>query len=287
MTASSTSSVTVNPRDGGFGAEITGIDISNPLPPHDLAVVRDAWAKHSVLFFPDQPLTVEQQEMFTLQFGDFGVDPFVKAMADHPHVLELRREPDEKAIGFGAAWHSDWSFQERPPSATILHSKVTPPVGGDTLFADCYSAYDALSPVFRNWLCGLRAIHSASRPYGRSGIFAEEKEKRAMAIIVSAEAEKTFSHPLVRVHPVTGRSALFVSPTYTLGIEGMSEAESAHILAFLYEHITQDRFVYRHKWKQNMLTMWDNRCTLHNADGGYDGHLRVLHRTTVAGEMPV
>lgn len=287
MTANSSSGITVTPQVNGFGAEITGIDISSPLPAQDMAVVRDAWAKHSVLYFPDQPLTVEQQEMFTLQFGDFGVDPFVKAMADHPHVLELRREPDEKAIGFGAAWHSDWSFQEHPPSATILHSKVTPPVGGDTLFADCYSAYDALSPVFRNCLRGLRAIHSASRPYGRSGIFAEEKEKRAMSIIVSAEAEKTFSHPLVRVHPVTGRSALFISPTYTLGIEGMGEAESAHILAFLYEHITQDRFVYRHKWKQNMLTLWDNRCTLHNADGGYDGHLRVLHRTTVAGERPV
>lgn len=278
---------TVKPRVNGFGAEITGVDISKPLPPQDLATVHKAWAKHSVLYFPDQPLTVEQQEMFTLQFGDYGVDPFIKPMADHPHVLELRREADEKAVNFGAAWHSDWSFQEQPPSATILHSKVTPPVGGDTLFADCYGSFEALSPVFQEWLSGLKAIHSASRPYGRSGLFAEEKEKRSMAIIVSAEAEKTFVHPLVRVHPVTGKKALFISPTYTLGIEGLSESESTHILNYLYEHMTQEQFVYRHKWQENMLTMWDNRCTLHNADGGYDGYLRVLHRTTVAGERPV
>lgn len=287
MTEQATLGATVSPRSNGFGAAITGVDISKPLPPKDMDVVQKAWAEHAVLFFPNQPLTIEQQEAFTLQFGDFGVDPFIKPMANHPHVLELRREADEKAINFGAAWHSDWSFQEAPPAATILHSKVTPPVGGDTLFADCYSAFATLSPVMQEWLCSLRAIHSASRPYGRDGLFADEKEQRSMAIIVSEEAEKTFTHPLVRVHPVTGKKALFISPTYTLGIEGMSEAESTHILSYLYEHMTQEQFVYRHKWQENMLTMWDNRCTLHNADGGYDGYLRVLHRTTVAGERPV
>lgn len=287
MTEQATLGATVSPRSNGFGAAITGVDISKPLPPKDMDVVQKAWAEHSVLFFPNQPLTIEQQEAFTLQFGDFGVDPFIKPMANHPHVLELRREADEKAVNFGAAWHSDWSFQEAPPAATILHSKVTPPVGGDTLFADCYSAFATLSPVLQEWLCSLRAIHSASRPYGRDGLFADEKEQRSMAIIVSEEAEKTFTHPLVRVHPVTGKKALFISPTYTLGIEGMSEAESTHILSYLYEHMTQEQFVYRHKWQENMLTMWDNRCTLHNADGGYDGYLRVLHRTTVAGERPV
>lgn len=287
MTEQATLGATVSPRSNGFGAAITGVDISKPLPPKDMDVVQKAWAEHAVLFFPNQPLTIEQQEAFTLQFGDFGVDPFIKPMANHPHVLELRREADEKAVNFGAAWHSDWSFQEAPPAATILHSKVTPPVGGDTLFADCYSAFATLSPVMQEWLCSLRAIHSASRPYGRDGLFADEKEQRSMAIIVSEEAEKTFTHPLVRVHPVTGKKALFISPTYTLGIEGMSEAESTHILSYLYEHMTQEQFVYRHKWQENMLTMWDNRCTLHNADGGYDGYLRVLHRTTVAGERPV
>ncbi len=281
------SCIAVSPTPSGFGASLTGLDLSQPLPDEQLAEVRRAWTEHSVVCFPDQVLRHEELERFTLQMGPFGVDPFIKPMADHPHVLELRREADETARNFGAAWHSDWSFQECPPSATILHSKVTPPVGGDTLFADCYRAYEALSAPMRNFLDGLSAVHTAAKPYGRSGSFAKETQKRSMQIVVSEEAEKTRLHPVVRTHPVSGRRALYVSPTYTLGIQGLSQAESDSILAFLYEHATQDEFVYRHRWQPNMLTMWDNRCTLHNAEGGYDGHQRIMHRTTVAGEQPV
>lgn len=276
----------VKPNATGFGAEITGLDLSKPLPPDVLAEVRDAWAAHAVVWFPDQPLTHDELEAFTLQIGPFGHDPFIAPMEGRPHILELRREPDEKARNFGAGWHSDWSFQQEPPAATILHSKVTPPVGGDTLYADCTRAYDALSDVMKRMLEGLTAIHSAALPYGTKGVFAQETEKRTMKIIVSKEAEKTCPHPLVRRHPVTGRKALYVSPVYTVGVEGMTHEESAALLSFLYTHMTKDEFVYRHKWRENMLTMWDNRCTLHYADGGYDGHLRVMHRTTVAGDVP-
>lgn len=279
-------SIHVKPNASGFGAEITGLDLSKPLPPDVLAEVQQAWADHAVVWFPDQPLTHDELEAFTLQIGPFGHDPFIAPMEGRPHILELRREPDEKARNFGAGWHSDWSFQHEPPAATILHSKVTPPVGGDTLYADCTRAYDALSDVMKKMLAGLTAIHSAALPYGTKGIFAQEKEQRTMKIIVSKEAEKTCPHPLVRTHPVTGRKALYVSPVYTVGIEGMTHEESAAILGFLYNHMTKDEFVYRHKWRENMLTMWDNRCTLHFADGGYDGHLRVMHRTTVAGDVP-
>lgn len=281
-----TTTIHVLPNESGFGAEITGLDISKPLPPETLAAVKDAWARHAVVWFPDQPLTHDQLEAFTLQIGPFGHDPFIAPMEDHPHILELRREPDETARNFGAGWHSDWSFQEEPPAATLLHSKVVPPVGGDTLYADCTRAYDALSDEMKKVLDGLTAVHSAALPYGPNGVFAQETEKRTMKIIVSKDAEKTWPHPLVRTHPVTGRKALFVSPVYTVGIQGMTHAESAAILGFLYTHMTQDQFVYRHKWRTNMLTMWDNRCTLHFADGGYDGHLRVMHRTTVAGDAP-
>lgn len=282
----SKTSITVKPNASGFGAEITGLDLSKPLPPETLAEVKEAWARHAVVWFPDQPLTHDQLEAFTLQIGPFGYDPFIASMEGRPHILELRREPDEKARNFGAGWHSDWSFQETPPAATLLHSKVVPPVGGDTLYADCTSAYDALSDVMKKLLTGLKAIHTAALPYGTKGIFAQETEKRTMKIIVSKEAEKTCTHPLVRTHPVTGRKALFVSPVYTAAIEGMTQEESAALLGFLYSHMTRDEFVYRHKWRPNMLTMWDNRCTLHYADGGYDGHLRVMHRTTVAGDVP-
>ena len=280
----------VTPNPSGFGAEITGLDISRPLQPAQLEAVKQAWADHAVVWFPDQPLTHDELEAFTLQIGPFGVDPFIKPMEGRPHILELRREANEKAGNFGAGWHSDWSFQDAPPAATLLHSKVVPPVGGDTLYADGTRAYDDLSGVMKKMLDGLVAIHSAALPYGTKGLFAHEQQAgesdRTMQIIVSEEADKTCPHPLARTHPVTGRKALYVSPVYTLGIEGMTEAESAAILGFLYKHMTQDKYVYRHRWRENMLTMWDNRCTLHFADGGYDGHLRVMHRTTVAGDIP-
>lgn len=279
--------ITVTPQESGFGAQVTGLDLAAPLAGADLAAVKDAWARHAVLAFPDQPLSLEALEAFTLQIGPFGIDPFIKPMPGHPNVLELRREATETATNFGAGWHSDWSFQAEPPAATLLRSEITPPVGGDTLFADCARAYDALSDAMKAVLAPLRAVHSASRAYGTQGVFAKETAKRTMEIIVSPEADKTIAHPLVRTHPVTGRRALYVSPVYTVGIEGMTLKESHAILGFLFAHMTQDEFVYRHKWAQGMLLMWDNRCTVHYADGGYDGHLRVMHRTTVAGEAVV
>ncbi|MDP3748865.1 MAG: TauD/TfdA family dioxygenase [Phenylobacterium sp.] len=279
--------IVVTPQETGFGARIEGVDLSRPLPPAVLAAVKAAWARHSVVAFPGQPLSLEALEAFTQTIGPFGVDPFIAPMPGHPNVLELRREPDEKATNFGAGWHSDWSFQKTPPAATLLRSQVIPPVGGDTLFADCSRAYEALSPVMKKMLEGVRAVHSATRAYGTQGIFAKETAKRTMEIIVSPEADKTLTHPLVRTHPVTGRKALFVSPVYTVGIEGMAVAESQAILGFLFAHIVQEPFVYHHKWEPDMLLMWDNRCTVHFAEGGYDGHLRVMHRTTVAGDVPV
>lgn len=279
--------VKVRPTESGFGGWIEGVDLARPLAPDALAEVKAAWARHSVVSFPAQALSLDELEAFTLQIGAFGVDPFIAPMPGHPNVLELRREPDEKATNFGAGWHSDWSFQREPPAATILHGQVIPPVGGDTLFADCASAYDALSDAMKAMLSPLRAVHSATRAYGTKGVFARETEKRTMEIIVSDEADKSLTHPLVRTHPVTGRKALFVSPVYTVGIEGFTVKESQALLGFLFAHITQDEFVFRHKWAADTLLMWDNRCTVHFAEGGYDGHLRVMHRTTVAGEVPV
>ncbi len=274
----------VTPQPSGFGATVTGVDLSCPLLPDDLAAIRTAWAAHSVLSFPDQPLTLDEQEALTLQFGDFGEDPFIKPLPGRPHILELRREPDETAPNFGAGWHSDWSFQAQPPAATILHGKVIPPIGGDTLFADCAAAYDSLSPAFQRLCDGLTALHSAKLPYGREGVYANETTRRTMTIITGAAAEAVQAHPLVRVHPVTGRRALYCSPVYTIGLEGMTRDEGYAILGHLFQRITLPQFLFRHHWAPDTLLIWDNRCTLHFAEGGYDGHLRVMHRTTVAGE---
>jgi taurine dioxygenase len=270
----------------GFGAEITGVDLSGPLPAPVLKTLKAAFAAHSVIWFPGQPLTHDQLEAFTLQWGEFGWDPYIAPLADRPHILEVRRDATETTSVFGGFWHSDWSFQVTPPAATILHAKLIPPVGGDTLYADGYRAWEALSPVFQAMIAPLRAVHSAARPYGSAGFYAKEQGRTGMKILPSVEADKAHTHPLVRTHPVTGRKALFVNPVYTVGVEGMTSPESAALLGFLYKHMTEERFIYRHRWAPDMLTMWDNRCCLHNATGGYDGYERVLHRTTVAGDAP-
>jgi taurine dioxygenase len=271
----------------GFGARVQGVDLSRPLTPDALARVKDAFTRHSVIFFADQALAIEDLERLTLELGAFGEDPFIAPMDGHAHVMEVRREADEKTLVFGAAWHSDWSFQASPPAATILYGEVIPPVGGDTLFADGYRAFEALSATMQAMLAPLRAVHSARRAYGPRSAYATDARPRSMKIEVSPEAEKSIVHPLVRTHPESGRKALFVNPVYTVGIEGMEAEEASAILNFLFAHMTQDRFVYRHHWAAEMLIMWDNRCALHTAEGGYDGHRRVMRRTTLAGERPV
>ncbi len=276
----------IEARADGFGAIAQGLDLRRPLSESVAEKIRGAWARHGVLVFPDQPLGLEDLEAFTLALGEFGLDPFIEAMDDHPHILEVRREADEKATNFGAAWHSDWSFQACPPSGTILHSKVIPPIGGDTLYADGRRAWNALSEKMKSMLDGLRTIHSAGFAYGPRGVLAKDANERTMKILVSEEAEKTEVHPLVRKHPVTGEKSLFVNPVYTVAIEGLHPEENFTILKFLYDHMVKDEFIYRHEWQENMLVLWDNRSTMHFAEGGYDGHLRLMHRTTLAGDRP-
>jgi len=279
--------IRITPSGAGLGAGIMGVDLSRALDGETLGAVKAAFARYGIVWFPDQPLDHDQLEALTLQFGDFGEDPYIAPLADRPHILEVRREPDEKVSVFGSAWHSDWSFQETPPAATILHAKEVPPVGGDTLYADTAAAFAALGGGERAKLERLSAVHSATRPYGATGFYATEKGRKGMTIIPSTQADKTHVHPLVRAHPVTGAKCLFVNPVYTIGIEGMDEAEGAKLLGRLFAHMTSEAFVYRHVWKADMLVMWDNARLLHNATGGYDGHRRVMHRTTVAGERPM
>lgn len=276
----------VEPLAHGFGATVRGLDLRAPLAPAQAEALHAAWARHAVLVFPDQCLSPDELEVFTRALGEFGDDPFIEPMPGHPNILEIRREADETVQNFGAAWHSDWSFQPCPPAGTILHSKVVPPIGGDTLYADTARAYRALSPTMQRMLEGLHAVHSAGFAYGPRGVLARDADKRTIKVVVSEEAEKTERHPLVRTHPVSGQKALFVNPVYTVAIEGLAPAENFTLLKFLYDHMVKDEFVLRHRWQKDMIVLWDNRCTMHFADGGYDGHLRVMHRTTLAGDRP-
>ena len=277
----------VTPTEAVLGAVITDIELSSPLDATTLAAIEAAIAEYKVLSFPDQPLTLEQLEAFTESLGKFGPDPFIEPMEGHPNILELRREPDETVSNFGAGWHTDWSFQDSPPAYTILHGDVIPPVGGDTLFADCQAAWDDLPEEKQEQLLQLKGIHSAILPYSPGGVYAQDEDQRAMKFRLSEEAEEMRSHPLVRVHPLSGRKSIYASQVYTIGIEGLSAEEGAELLNFLHEHLTQEKYIFHHKWAKNTLLMWDNRAVNHFAEGGYDGHLRVMHRTTVKGGPPV
>lgn len=279
-------SLRVEPHANGFGAALSGVDLGAPLDAATVADIRAAWLAHQVVCFPDQPMSHEDLERFTGYLGDWGHDPYVAPIDGHPHILEVRREPDEPVPPFGAAWHSDWSFQATPPSATILHAKEVPPVGGETWYADGYAAYQALSPREQAELSELTALHSARRPYSHEGYKAGRGDARSMKILPSAAAYDVQEHPLVRTHPETGRKALWVNAVYTIGIKGRGEAESAPLLKRLCAYAIEERFIYRHRWANNMLTVWDNRSVQHCAQGGYDGYRRVMHRTTVAGDRP-
>jgi taurine dioxygenase len=271
----------VTPSDGPFGATIHGVDLGTDLDEHAVAALRAVWLECLVVAFPDQHLDLDQFERFARRFGEFGPDPYLTGLADHPHVAEVRREADERTPIFADTWHSDWSFLANPPTATVLYGRVIPPIGGDTLYADQYAAYAALDATMKARLDGLMGVHSARRGYSPQGRYGTGDVGRSMAITYSDDAMATQLHPLVRVHPETGRRALFLSPGYTIAIDGMDDAEAQPLLFELYAHQAQERFVYRHRWEPGMVTMWDNRAVIHAATGGYEGHQRVLQRITI------
>ena len=272
----------VEVQNAPCGAIVRGIDLSRELPADEIAQIRALWLKHQVLGFVGQNMSLFDLERFAQYIGPFGQDPFFHAVPGHPHVAQVRREADETTKLFAEGWHSDWSFLARPPSATLLYGDVIPPIGGDTMFANQYAAWEALPANLKTLLHDKQGIHSARRSYAPGGTYGEKDKGRSMAIRYSDDAMATQLQPIARRHPETGRIALYVSQAYTIGIEGMPEPEAQAILKDLFEHLGQPEFVYRHRWSQGMLTMWDNRCLVHAATGGYQGHRRLLHRITVS-----
>jgi taurine dioxygenase len=270
------------PSGQACGAAVRGIDLSGPLGDETVAEIRRAWLAHKVLVFPDQRLGDDDLERFTLHFGPFGDDPFFEPIDGHPHIAAIHRAADETSPVFAESWHADWTFQEFPPDGTCLYGKVIPPVGGDTHFADQVAALAEMPVDLRRRIEGLTAVHSARRGYAPDGLYGDHDDgPRAMKIIVGDEAYRTRTHPLVRVHPETGTSAIYSTLGYIIGIEGMADGEADALLGEVYAWQTRDEFRYRHRWAADMLVMWDNRSVLHRATGGYDGHERLLHRTTI------
>jgi taurine dioxygenase len=274
-------------NNSSLGIEILDFDYNDIFDKKRIEELRNQWLKYSIIIFKNLELNHQQLEKFSLAFGDFGDDPYIHPIVGHKNIIEVKREANEKAQPFGGSWHSDWSFQECPPSATLLHSKIIPPIGGDTFFINTHKAYNDLTDDIKNKIDSLIVSHSAIRPYADDGFYALEKDKdRSMNITPSPKAKEFILHPLVRTHPETRKKSLFINQVYSIAIEGMNEKDSNELLTFLFLLMDQDKYIYKHKWQENMLVMWDNRSVNHCAQGGYQGYQRLLHRTTLAGDRP-
>ncbi|MEY4176143.1 MAG: hypothetical protein RI900_3308 [Actinomycetota bacterium] len=271
---------------GALGAEISGLDLTRTLTDGEVEALRHAVLEHKVVFLRHQPYATEHLERLTLQLGGHGHTPFLESIEGHPGVVRVVREAHEGGINFGGQWHSDWSFQPEPPAFTLLWSLEVPPQGGDTMWSNQELAHDTLSDGLKSTLSGLDVVHSAGWAYSADGVLARTAQGRTMRINSSDDALSEHVHPAVPTHPDTGRSTLFVNPTYSVRFHGWTAAESAPLLQHLYAHSTRDAFTCRFRWSPHTLAIWDNRSTQHNALNDYRGHRRELHRTTVAGTAP-
>lgn len=267
---------------GALGAELQGVDLAQPLAEQLQQDIRAALLQHQVIFFRDQDLTPEQFMRFATTLGQPVEYPFVKGLDGFPCIIEVKKLEHETS-NFGGIWHSDTTYLQAPPMGSMLLAKEIPPYGGDTLFANQYLAWDALSDTMKSLLDGLVAISSSAK--------ADVSKTREDRIKSDGKdsAPKTYEahHPLVRTHPETGRKALFVNVAHTSGIVGMTEAESAPLLHFLFQHQVKPEFTCRFVWQPHSMAVWDNRCTQHNPVNDYHGFRRVMHRITLAGDKPV
>lgn len=271
----------ITPSGQACGATVRGVDLA-AVTAQEVAEIRAAWLDHKVLAFPDQQLTDEDLERYTLNFGPFGVDPYFAAIDGHPNIAAISRKADETSSLFAENWHADWTFQEFPPDGTCLYGKVIPPHGGDTLFTNQQAALEAMPDELRSRIENAVAVHSARGGYAPDGTYGDDDEDdRSMKIRPNESAYATQTHPFIRTHPETGAKTLYSVLGYIIGVEGMDDDEARPLLGDLYHWQIREEFQYRHKWEPNMLTMWDNRCVLHRATGGYEGYDRLLHRTTI------
>jgi taurine dioxygenase len=271
---------------GALGAEVSGVDLSRPLADAVIAEIRRALIGNCVIFFRDQHLTPEQHLAFGRRFGELQVHDFVEGMDDREEVLEVRKEEYETR-NFGGSWHTDVSYLERPALGSVLYAREVPEHGGDTMFANQYLAYEALSDGMKTMLGGMTAIHSAGRIYGTAAKRAKEALPSSMSFHFSEAAHAEVEHPVIRTHIETGRKTLYVNGNFTVRFKGMTEEESAPLLQYLYRHAVRPEFTCRFRWRENSIAFWDNRAVQHYAVNDYHGQRRVMHRVTIHGERPV
>jgi taurine dioxygenase len=266
---------------GALGAEITGIDLRAPIDAALMANIRAAWLEHLVIFFREQTLSTAEFLAFAKRIGEVIEYPFVRGLPDFPEVIPVVKLEHER-VNFGGLWHSDTTYLEVPPMASMLIAKEVPPVGGDTLFANMYAAYEALSPGMQAILQPLKGVNSSAKADA-----SRTREDRLKTDARSASREEFVAeHPVVRTHPETGRKALYVNVGHTVRFHSMTEEESAPILHYLFEHQVRPEFTCRFAWQPGSIALWDNRCAQHNPINDYHGYRRVMHRVTLAGDRP-
>jgi len=273
--------ITVTPIAGALGAEIHGIDLSQPLATESISEIRQALLDHLVIFFREQDLSSDSFLAFAEAFGQPVEYPLIKGIDGYPTITEIVKTEHDRA-NFGGIWHADTTYLETPPMGSILYALQVPPYGGDTLFANQYLAYEALSEPLRRFLDGLTAVNS-------SALADVSKTREDMIRNAGDDAPPSnylSEHPAVRTHPETGRRSLYVNVAHTSHFKGMTEAESAPILKYLFAHQVRPEFTCRFTWRAGSLAFWDNRATQHNPINDYHGFRRVMRRITLAGDRP-
>jgi taurine dioxygenase len=271
----------IRPIAGALGAEIHGIDLASALDAETVAAVRRALLDHVVIFFRDQELPPERFLAFARRLGTPVEYPLVKGIDGYPEIIRVAKLENE-TVNFGGIWHSDTTYLETPPMGTMLVAREVPPVGGDTLFANMYLAYEALSDGMKRLLDGLRGVSTSIK----SDATRTREDRIKSDPTTQSRQEFIAEHPVVRTHPETGRKALYVNVAHTVRFAGMTEAESAPILGYLFRHQVQPEFTCRFAWRVGSLAFWDNRAAQHNPVNDYHGYRRVMHRITLAGDRP-
>jgi taurine dioxygenase len=270
--------IRAEPLTARIGAEISGIDLSGTLSNRQVDELHSALAQHQVLFFGDQKLDYDSAKAFGRRFGDLHIHPNTPGPEGHPEILPIHADANSKRI-MGECWHSDLSCDPEPPLGSILYLHTVPPIGGDTLFASQYAAYEALSPRLKTYLEGLTAFHDGGPLFRRSNA--------KQGIPETGKVYPSANHPVVRIHPVTGRKALYVNRGFTIRINELPEDEGRALLDFLIEHSVKPDFQVRFRWRANSVAFWDNRAVQHLPIWDYFPNVRSGFRVTIKGDRPV
>ncbi len=278
----------VVPLTGFTGVELTDVDLASPITGTLADELRHAFATSHVLVVRDQHLTIDQQRAVTAVFGACARLPYVDPMPEYPDVIAVLKEAEEVGGGvFGGDWHSDFSFLANPPAGSVLSAVEVPPVGGDTVWANQEAAYRTLPDRLREIVDAVDGYHTGA-PYGVA--HAPPDDQRSGSSIRmrrgDPDADREVRHPAVITSPITGERSLFLNPIYTTRLSSMTPDESAPVLAEVYRHATRPDVCCRHRWRVGDLVIWNNRSTMHYATNDYDGHRRLLHRTTFEGPAP-